>query len=602
MDKDFISLYNREMSYAKELLAEFSQRYPKAAAALRFDQFSIEDPHTARLVEAFAFLSAGVKSSLDDDYFELLRLVTSQHLLAPLPRLGLVKVSPDSQAEAQLDLPKGTLLELPVDNIIHYYQTCFDTDILPLRLDRVRYGSLIAEAPPLPARGRFNEQKQALLSLNISPLVEGNTLEGISANRLRFLINGSPALSFLLYEHLLSGLQGIALARHPKDPEAIYLPASSLQAPAMEKSEVLLPIADQDRSVNRLLLEYFLLPEKFLFIDLDGLFDAEVWQTFQEGFTLYFYLEQHSLSLLNGINDEILQLGCTPVVNLFDDRCVLFDQQKSVTEMPLRASSDMAGDISIFDIHRIQATDTASGQQVPLLPLDGAARYTAMSTTVSLPYWSLHQGSPLNAQTYAAGPYLKFVDESGRESAMPSGWRVTVSMQCMNRSGARRLDEQNIRFSQAVSADISLHTFPEMYDPLCFDAKVLKSLMTQLSLQHFSGPDGLQALKNVLSLHNLRGLEDTHKVIHSMGSMELSSTSARLMIQGRARLMQGVHIHIGCDYEVKLEGQIYLLSQLLSEFFSYLCTQNTFTQLTMYNSHQSQSFAWPPTMGKSPLI
>ena len=603
MDKDFISLYNVEITYTKALLGEFARRYPKAAASLRFDQLSIEDPHTGRLVESFAFLNAGVKSAIDDDHFELLRVLVSSHLLAPLPRLGIVRMSPDSQADAQRHLPKGTLLELPVDTCLHYYQTCFDTEVLPVYLHCFRYGSLSSQAPPLSAFSRVSEQKQALLSFKVSPIAEGETLEDIGVNRLRFFINGSPEIAFLFYEHLLSGLKGVAIARHAKDPEAIYLPASSLKPLSAHKDAVVLPIADQDQSVNRLLLDYFLLPEKFLFVELEGLLETNVWQTFSDGFTVYLYLSQHSLFLLNNINDDLLQLGCTPIINLFDDQSTLLDQKGELTDVLLESSSEIVGDISVFGIRGVEATQVANNERISLLPLNGATRYESLPTKVSLPYWQLHQSRPQDAHAQVGAPHLHFVDESGHEMPLPSGWSAKVSMQCMNRSTPRHLNLSNLRFSEAVGGvALSVSVFADQYEPLLFDNESLKVLLTQLTLQHFDGPDGLQALKNLLNLHNLRALDSAHKIIHSMQSLSMSSTTARLIIEGKARLMHGVHIHICCDYNTEFEGKMYILSQLLSEFFSCLCTNNTFTQLTLYNVNQSHTFEWPPVIGKVPLI
>src|ERR671931_2903844 len=90
--------YNRELTYIRRLAAEFGERHPKIAGRLRLGGETVEDPHVARLIEAFAFLTARVRQKLDDEFPELtdaLLGVLYPHYLAPVPSVAVLQFEVD---------------------------------------------------------------------------------------------------------------------------------------------------------------------------------------------------------------------------------------------------------------------------------------------------------------------------------------------------------------------------------------------------------------------------------------------------------------------------------------------------------------------------
>jgi len=71
MDDDFLSYYERELTFVREMGREFAKKYPKIAGRLLLESDKCEDPHTERLIEAFAFLSARIHRKIDDDFPEI---------------------------------------------------------------------------------------------------------------------------------------------------------------------------------------------------------------------------------------------------------------------------------------------------------------------------------------------------------------------------------------------------------------------------------------------------------------------------------------------------------------------------------------------------
>ena len=56
MDDDFLSYFERELTFMREMGSEFARKYPKIAGRLLLEPDKCEDPHTERLIESFAFL------------------------------------------------------------------------------------------------------------------------------------------------------------------------------------------------------------------------------------------------------------------------------------------------------------------------------------------------------------------------------------------------------------------------------------------------------------------------------------------------------------------------------------------------------------------
>ncbi len=66
-----LEYYERELSFLRQMGAEFAEKYPKVASRLQLEPDKCEDPHVERLLEAFAFLAARVRLKIDDEFPEI---------------------------------------------------------------------------------------------------------------------------------------------------------------------------------------------------------------------------------------------------------------------------------------------------------------------------------------------------------------------------------------------------------------------------------------------------------------------------------------------------------------------------------------------------
>ena len=171
---DLLEYYESELSWLRQMGAEFAEKYPKVASRLALSANVCEDPHVERLLEAFSFLSARLHLKLDDDFPEitesLLNVLYPQYL-RPMPSMTVAEFGVDptqGKLTTNLSIPRGSLLySRPVDGVPCKFRTCYDTTVSPVRVSQARW-----RAPELLKR-RLKHQMRwllAVLSCRASPM------------------------------------------------------------------------------------------------------------------------------------------------------------------------------------------------------------------------------------------------------------------------------------------------------------------------------------------------------------------------------------------------------------------------------------------------
>src|SRR5580700_5598380 len=139
MRDDLLLYYERELTYMRQLGAQFAEKYPKIASRLVLEPTKCDDPHVERLLEAFAFLAARVHLKIDDEFPEITEALLSilyPHYIRPLPSMSIVEMRLDVDqggAVTPQRVPRGAILNSrPVAGVPCQFRTCFDTTVWPL--------------------------------------------------------------------------------------------------------------------------------------------------------------------------------------------------------------------------------------------------------------------------------------------------------------------------------------------------------------------------------------------------------------------------------------------------------------------------------------
>jgi type VI protein secretion system component VasA len=99
---ELLDYYRDNLSYLRNLAAEFAVEFPKIAGRLGLGDFDCEDPYIERLLEGTAFLSARVVKKLDEGYRNLLESVLNSvapSVLYPIPAGAVLELIPNYSNE-----------------------------------------------------------------------------------------------------------------------------------------------------------------------------------------------------------------------------------------------------------------------------------------------------------------------------------------------------------------------------------------------------------------------------------------------------------------------------------------------------------------------
>src|SRR5438132_14423282 len=140
MREELLPYYERELTFIRQMAAEFAEKYPKVAGRLTLEPDTCEDPHVERLIEAFALLCGRVHHKLDDEFPEITEAlldVLYPHYLRPVPSQAVVQFQLDASqsAPASTHVAAGTAVHSKTeDGQFCSFRTCYPVTLWPLRV------------------------------------------------------------------------------------------------------------------------------------------------------------------------------------------------------------------------------------------------------------------------------------------------------------------------------------------------------------------------------------------------------------------------------------------------------------------------------------
>lgn len=614
MDDALLSYYNRELAYIRKMGAEFAEQHPKIAGRLRLDKETVEDPHVSRLIESFAFLTARIRHTIDDSFPELteaLMGVLYPDFHAPFPSMTIVQARVIEDVAESREVPKNTVYYLNAGEYGDcYYTTLGDGQVLPVKIDKVKFSNVPVKAPSLPKDYYSRPAIKSILKFHVQPF-EQVKAGNIKENKIRFYINAQPQIAFKLYEFLMHRLAGVAIAKNSHDTDSVFLPASAIKACEFEE-----PTSTNDRSIapdgrtssaHRKIIEYFVFPNKFLFFDIE--IDSSIWEKFPEGFDAFLYFDRTHPELVQGVDDNTLLLGCTPAINLYKEKVNAFKGSQIGVEQKLEISSHLSRFVDIHTVNRVYGQNE-KGETITIMPFYGS--HLKKEKKDPDMYWHLRRENSQHADgvvSHGTDAYLSFVDSDFNVMTPDSNWVIKADVVCTNRDVPSRLpfgpDQPEIDFMDSGGGGLRFNcvTPPSSNIQPKLDDSSRWQLVTQLSLQSFSGEKGLSVFKETLQLHDLLHSRESRSIIDGVTQLATQPATARMVSQGRAAICQGTKIILEFDEHFYSGNGLYLFGSVLNDFFAEFCTINSFTQLIVKIKQKPEdSIEWLPRIGKQELI
>lgn len=607
MRDDLLGYYERELSYLRQLGAEFAQKYPKIASRLQLEPERCEDPHVERMIEAVAFLASRVHLKIDDEFPELTESLLSvlyPHFLAPIPSVSVAHFALDAehaQTKMGQTIPRGSLLRSdPVDGYPCRFRTVYPVTIWPVDVASARFEMPAPGSATAPGTRSFlRVELKTMGGIGFGELQEKDP-DGSTRpfHRLRFCIQAESKLQHAVYEMLFNDV--VQVSAGPPGKTAA-LPPGSLVAVGFERDEGLLPYGDRSFLGYRLLQEYFAFPEKFFFFEISGLSAAarsSAGGSLEIGFAL-----KKEFGLEKSVNAQTFRLHCTPIVNLF-----------SQVAEPIRVTQLQSEYRVIPDVARPNALEVYSVDAVTGLLADTEKPVTYR------PFYSVRHGSGAeDGETFwhvsrrpsqrkddeGTEVYLTLVD-LGFNPSVPRTETLSVETICTNRDLPGKLPFGN------PSGDFELEGAGVFSGIRCLrkPTPALRvpmrrglqwRLISHLSLNYLSlveGGRGPEALQEILKIYDFADSSVNRQQIAGIASLS-SRRVLRPIGSAGSGFVRGIEVTLGLDEQQFIGGGMFLLATVLERFLGLYASVNSFSQLVL-TSRQREGVIrrWPPRAGE----
>lgn len=606
MDDKLLNYYEQELTFIREIGADFARKYPKIAGRLQLEPDKCEDPFTERLIEAFAFICARIHKKIDDDFPEITESLLSiiyPHYLNPIPSMSIVKFEPIKQniSESGYTIESDSALySKPVDGSPCQFTTCYPVRIWPIE---------VVSASVRDPKNLIKDAQQSILiqlktynNINFSQL----DFSKPDRNMLRFFLNGQSQHVFHLYELLFNNVCHIEIESTDSKGQIATFPLSQgdIKAVGFNPGESMFPYSRQSFPGYRLLFEYFCFPEKFLFFDLNGLSRIKK-MDFSDSLDIRIYLNK-PLKTDIVIDKNTFCLNVTPVSNLF----------KRIAE-PVRVEHKKSIYRIIPDIRRQKTTEIYSIDKVSASTLSSQGEVFEYKPFYSIRhhidedhkqknnvFWHIQRKASNKKDDHGTEVYLSFAD-TNFNIKNPEVEILTIHVTCTNRDLPPKLSfgDPSGDFNMEIAAPVARINClikPTPSRRPFMGGNLQWRLISHLSLNYMSVVNGGEnALKEMLKLYDFDNSPATRQQINGIASLKTKHVTKRIGWS----FCRGVEVTIEFDQDKYVGTGLYLFASILEKFLGQYVSVNSFSQLIATTIQEKEALKkWAPRNGERILL
>jgi len=598
---DLLVAYQRELQYLRTMGAEFAARYPKVAARLDLSADACADPHVERLIESFAFLTARIQRQLDGEFPQFtgsLLEVLYPHLCQPVPAMSIAQFEVDPSQGLPLggfDIPALTSLFCQTEGGLSCrFRTAYPVTLWPITVTEAAIET--TERYPF-----LDSHPKVLAVLRIRLECQKVHFGALSTKMLRFFLNAEPRVAYALYNLLGGSVLGVCLLDAEKRdtgvPPAVH-PASGLRPAGLAGDEAVLPLPHNVHPGYRLLMEYFLFPDKFLFVDCDvpGI------QGKKRSCDLLILLSEVPRRLQ--VSAETFALGCAPVINLFKKTSEPIRIHHRETEYRLVADKRNERTTEIHSINSVSvyADPSATDVVAPFFSFTHPADSDQHQV-----FYSTRRQPTGRRDISGTDLYLSFTDLR-HDPRQPEARTLYAHTLCTNRDLPNQMPAGallQLEEAAPVSRVVCLRK-PTPPVELPLGGRGLWMLVSHLSLNHFSltgGPDSLRALREILRLYRLSPSSSNEKQVMGITRLEVRPVMRHIGEDAWRGFCQGLEVTLEFDEELFVGSSALLLSAVLSRFLGMQAAVNSFVEVVVCSKQRQGVWKrWPAMTGEKSLL
>jgi type VI secretion system protein ImpG len=625
-DQRFLRYYEQELRFVRDLAGEFASEHARVASRFGLDADSCADPHVEWLLDGFAFLAARIQQKLDGDY-----AVFTQHLLemiypdylAPTPAAGIaaLEIAPDAPPlEAGFTVPEASRLQtavVPGEASRCTFTTAHAVTVWPVELTESRYLTPTA----LAAMGIAGGARAGILfRLRTRQAIP---FSGLALDRLALYLSSRDRIAHLLYEALIGRCAGIVGLLEGKSGGVMTLEGRTSRL-GFSDDEALLPQSPRGFSGFRLLREYFALPERFLFIGIDGLRPLVRRTTGQE-IEFVVILDRHEPTLDGVVTKDQFALFATPVINLFprSAKPILIEPYDDQHHVIVDRSRPL--DHEVFSITRVTGYGMDGQEVCSFSPfyavsardLAGSPGYFTMERRPRLLGEREWRSRAPRSSYLGSEIWIELCDVKGGPLQRELK-RLDVDALVSNRDLPLHLPPGELQFSIDAGGPVSgarmiggltrPRPSPAAVEPQGGGiwGDVAWRLIGHLALNHHSlvdGPDGrgADALRGLMELY--AGSAEPQIARHVDAVRNVSSRAVTARLPGSAPIIFGKGLEVTLDLaEASMQdGSAFVLGGVLETFLRRYVTLNSFVETVIKTNERGEIMRWPSQLGRRHL-
>lgn len=608
--------YERELAFLRSHSGDFARRYPKIAGRLQLTGDVGEDPHIERLIESFALLASRIHKRLDDDFplfTESFLEVLYPHYLRPFPSCAIAHFNA-SEASGQMSkptrLPRGTLVKSrPVRGVPCTFRTAYDLMLAPLAVSAARFSSAVAAPSGTPVP----KGATSVLSVQLQITNTQSSWAGLGLDRLRVYVDAEASQVSAVREALHGKVLGVLLQANE---HGAWLPVQNAQPGVVgfADDEALIEVDARSQPAYRHLTEFFAFPDKFNFIDL--VLPQELRAVAVRQITLHYLMagirsDSNEASMLETLTEKNLQLFCTPVVNLFEQRADPIRWTRKGQSAPVLPDGRKAFGYEVYSINKVyRVLNTPAGESVdefyPFYSLqhdellahgEGKRRY-----------WVMHVDEDVALHSPGYEAELSIVDVDFDPASAQTD-TLSIEVTATNRNLPNLLAVGNpggdlFLSGGSLASEIRLLRKPSASMRFERGRGALWRLISHLSLNHLSlSAGGLDALREMLRLYDLPRSPTNRSMLDGLVRIDHLPATAYLPGQPFSTFVRGTEIRLTVEEGHFVGSGLRLFAQVMDRFFGLYTHINSFIQLKLVSARtQEELIVCERRTGCHPLL
>ena len=575
-----VDYYREERACLTDLTAHFVRKHPNLAPLV---SGPMADPGVERLLEGTAFYNALLQRKLDDDIPEFIHEVINplqpEHL-QPIPAMTIVAFTPKAQLKNPLQISAGAEVEsVAVQGIKCRFRTCFEVTVHPLTL----------------LNSSFTQPSGKAASIKLCCALNGIGLSSWKVESLRFFLADDPPAARDLYLLLLRYLKRVTITS-PDNGTTVELSPGHLKSVGFADNEALLSRETSFTPGHQIVQEYFLFPEKFLFLDLTGLDNC---RTLSNGirFEINFELADCPL-IMPRVNEKSFVLFATPVINLFKHKAKPLSVNLKVQQQRVHTAGEHSAHFQIHSVDKVEGLLKKKSEKIKYEAHNPLLQHSKEGHICHITQGRSAIGDGFD--TLLSIPSHNNENQTDR-------MKLDLDLTCTNGILPEQLGIGGVCIAaKAIPESVELRNITSVTATICqgIDQNRQWRLFSGFSLNSTS----LASANNLRAMLRLFTNPNSRQQASVMANTRKIDSIVSIEAKPADRLI-GRTIYRGYDIRLKLSGDhfagpgdLYLFSSVLERFLGGYVTQSCFVRLVVEEIGKGYWFEWPARMGDRSVL